>query len=639
MKVSYSWMKEFVDVPVDAGGLAHALEIAGDTLMDFEVTVNRPDCLSVFGLARETAAIFHLPPPQLPPLQQGEDLRQFEGNAGTYSDGPAPLAITLEDPDLCPRYCGQIFTGVRVAPSPDWLRKKLEAGGLRSINNIVDITNLVLLELGQPLHAFDYRKLAGGAIRVRRARNGEKLMMIDGRERRLADTILAIADAERPQAVAGVMGGMDSEVSDTTDTLLLESAYFQPTSVRKTARALELSTDASYRFERGADPNLQAIACRRAAFLFEQLAGARAHAILDVRHHLPQLPRVHLRPERVERVLGLRIDPAFIREALTSLHFREVSDNLWEAPSFRVDISREIDLIEEVARLYGYNRFPDTLPAAERKYQNDYPTYALEQAAGRFLQAASIDEACTFSLIDPSSSRLDAKQERYRLKNPVAETASELRTSLIPGLLDSVDYNLRHKNERARLYEIGRVFPSCGEHIALGIVITGDFLDLKGVIEGLLSALNYPAPEIKKKALVVGDQVIGSIDTAGVEGTTVQACEIMLDLLNRAERKPLVYVPIVTFPSVERDASFILNEAVPYSRLMDSLRKLQIPELRTCKLLDRYRGKNIPAGKISITLRFVFQSPSCTLTSEEVDLLYAKIITEFTSAVGAEARK
>lgn len=647
MKVSYNWLKERVPVSANAREIARTLtmagtqlesiqEVANDVTLDFEITVNRPDCLSINGLAREVGALLQVTPKPLPELPQIKviEARQSEGS---YAVGEKHLKIVLEDPELCPRYCGQIITGVKVGPSPSWLRQKLEVCGVRSINNIVDATNYVMLELGQPLHAFDYDKISGGTIRVRRAHN-ESLVLLDGKDRKLQDPMLVIADSDRPVALGGIMGGKDSEVSESTTTVLLESAYFQPASVRKTAKRLELSTDASFRFERGVDYKLQAYACRRASAMMVEIAGAKAHAVLDVNFGSFPPKVIELRPPRIERVLGEKIPDEFATHALKDLGFIQKGEKKWEVPSFRVDVSLEIDLIEEIARLYGYNKFADTLPEGEKKYQEDYPTFQLERDFSQFLKACRIDEAYTYSVVNPNSPYVP-KTERTRIINPVTETAAELRDSLIPNLVESLEYNLRHRNREVRLFEIGHVFLKDGEKTALGIALLGEYRELKGIIEGALPTLHYSSPTFRKGRIFLGDQKIGEIKQLSVDSNAVQVCEIFLTDLISIPTKPVIYQPINPYPFVERDTSLLLAETISYNQIEETFRGLQISELRSFVLVDRYQGANTPPGVVSLTFRLVFQAADRTLTSEEVDRLYAKIVDEFAKSFGAELRK
>lgn len=642
MKVSYNWLKKVVDIPVDADALSRALTMAGiqlesrqdngdDVTLDFEITVNRPDCLSVYGLAREIGVLFQSPAPALAELHPCEILT-FRNQEGRYSAAGNDVRILIEDADLCPRYCGQLITDVKIQPSPTWMQQRLEASGIRSINNVVDITNYVLLELGQPLHAFDFDRLSGSTIRVRKARN-EKLLMIDGKERLIKEEMLAIADAQRVVAVAGVMGGMETEVTNSTTTVLLESAYFQPSSVRRTAKALELSTDASYRFERGVDYKMQATACRRAAALLEQCSGGIAHAVLDVAPGKFVPAEIRLRHQRIARILGQQIDPHLADDILTVLGFIKKAEHLWQVPSFRVDIFREIDLIEEIARHNGYNNIPSTLPKTDKRYQSDYPTLELERAAGQFLRGAGFDEAYTYSFVP------DAGTDGVRIVNPISETAATLRTSLLQNLQESIAFNLRHRNDHARLFEIGRVFLKSGEKIALGIAALGEYRHIKGIIETMFEALQYEKPSFHEGSITLQNAEVGRFSQTDLESHPLQLCEIHLsDLIAQPNRK-IRYQPVIPYPFVERDISFLIQENVNYSELDEAFRKLSLPALTVWKLIDRYTGENTPAGKVSLALRFIFQAPDRTLTSEEVDRMFDQIVKGLNQDFQIELRK
>jgi phenylalanyl-tRNA synthetase beta chain len=643
MKVSYLWLEEISGVEADLDTLIAKLTniglkledkrpVANDISLDLEITVNRPDCLSHYGVAREIVAAFQLPSIVYPEIHPDIPVR-VHGTSGNYQD----LKIVLEDPQLCPRYCGQLLTGVKVGPSPDWLKQRLDSCDIRSVNNIVDVTNYVMFELGQPLHAFDYDKLAGKTIRVRRAKN-EKLVMIDGKERLLTESMLVIADAEKAQGVGGVMGGQESEVSENTTNVLLESAYFVPSTVRLTRKALDLSTDASFRFERGVDPLLQDVAIRRAALLLEQIAGAKVHPVLDVNVMQTRQHQLKLRPERISRILGEPVNQDFVETVLTSLGFLQEEKNLWTVPSFRVDVAREIDLIEEIARHFGYNNFPSTLPEGGIKYQEDYPTYWLERAVSQFLQGAQVDEAVTLSFVNQSSPFI-TPAKRIRLLNPISETANELRNSLIPGLLESIDLNLRHRNRDVRLFEIGHTFHPDGEKVKLGIAVISDYQDLKGIVEGTLISLQYSKPEVKDGKIFVNEIELGEINQYDIEGNTIHTAELSLSDLIQLPKTKTKYKPIIPYPPIERDITFVIDEQIPYSKMEDVFKQLAIQEIRSFKLIDRYQGKNTEPGKVNLTFRIIFQSENRTLLSEEVDALCAKIVTEFARSFGAELRK
>lgn len=646
MKISYNWLKEFVDVSVSARELSEKLTFSGiklegtehdgeDTIFDFEIVVNRPDWLSIHGVAREVGALYGLEVKK--PYLANCNVQRVEATEGSGTYQGRKLRIVLEDPDLCPRYCGQIITGVKVGPSPEWVQQKITKCGMRPVNNVVDITNLVMLELGQPLHAFDYEKISEGTIRVRRAHD-EKFVTLDGKDRVLKDPMLIIADARVPVGIGGVMGGKDSEVTESTTTLLLESAYFEPASIRKTRRALDMSTDASYRFERGADHNMQAMACRRAAFLFEELAGGKYSEVLQVTARRFSTIEVPLRASRVQRVLGVAIEEDSIHRILLALGFQRKSDVTWEVPSYRVDVHREIDLIEEIARHHGYNSFPDTLPETDRKYQADYPSYMLERRISDLLRASGIDEASTYSFVNAASVYVGG-EPRVKILNPISETASELRSSLLPGLYEAVEFNIHHRNETVKLFEIGRVFLKDSERISLGIAMTTDFRVLKGIIQELFPALNYPAPSFEENKIIVGGHTVGSFQQRAIGPFTVQACEIFITDWLLLPQMRHVYREIIPYPFVQRDVTFLLPETVIYGDLEKAISALAMSDLQSFQLIDIYKGSNTPAGKTAFTFRLVFQRRDRTLTSEEVDTLYDKIVNAFASQFGAELRK
>jgi phenylalanyl-tRNA synthetase beta chain len=467
---------------------------------------------------------------------------------------------------------------------------------------------------------------------VRKAQN-EKLVMIDGKERLIDDTMLAIADAQRAVAVGGVMGGMETEVTDSTTTVLLESAYFQPSSVRRTAKLLELSTDASYRFERGVDYKMQATACRRAAALLAEIAGGTPHAVMDVAPGKFIQPEIRLRHQRITRILGQHIDPHLADNILTALGFIKKSEHLWQVPSFRVDVAREIDLIEEIARHNGYNNIPSTLPKTDKKYQADYPTFEMERAVNQFLRGAGFDEAFTHSYGTGS------ENEAIKILNPISETMSTLRTSLLPNLQQSIEFNTRHRNENVRLFEIGRVFLPYGEKIALGIAAMSEYREIKGVVESLFEALQYDQPTFGNGSIQCNGPQIGSFQQISIEGYPLQLCEIYLSDLQQQPKRQLRYQQVIPYPFVERDVSFIISNQVSFSQLETTFHNVKLPNFTSWKLIDRYSGKNIPEGKVSLTLRLIFQAPDRTLTSEEVDAMYDQIVQRLSQDFAIELRK
>jgi phenylalanyl-tRNA synthetase beta chain len=355
--------------------------------------------------------------------------------------------------------------------------------------------------------------------------------------------------------------------------------------------------------------------------------------VMQTRQH-----QVELRPERIERILGEPVDQSFVETVLTGLGFVQEEKNRWTVPSFRVDITREIDLIEEVARHFGYNNFPSTLPEGGIKYQEDYPTYGLERAVSQFLQGARVDEAVTLSFVNQSSPFIKPEKS-IQILNPISEAANELRNSLIPGLLESIDLNLRHRNRDVRLFEIGHTFHPHGERVMLGIVLIGDYQELKGIVEDAIVALQYPEPEVKDGKILIGEIELGDISQYDLEGNTVYAGELSLSDLIQIQKIKTKYKPIIPYPPIERDLTFVIDEQVPYSKMEGVFKQLAIPEIRSFKLIDRYKGKNAEPGKVNLTFRIIFQSENRTLLSEEVDALCAKIVAEFARSFGAELRK
>ena len=534
MKILVSWLREFVTVPVSLDELVAALNMRGfevaavelpppgvgrsgedEAVLDLEITTNRPDCLSVVGIAREVATIYDTPlhPPGLP----GSDTRLVSGaspspagNAG--NDTPS---VTLEETALCPRYTAALVD-VNVSESPAWMTARLQAVGIRPINNVVDASNYVLMELGHPTHAFDLDRLAGREIRIRRARDGEQLRTLDGVDRRLTREMLVIADAERAHAVAGVMGGADSEVSQGTRVVALESAFFQPVSVRRTSKQLGLSTEASYRFERGADISQPVVALERVRALLERIGAGRARGPVIDRYPTPRAPgRITFRHSQIRRLLGQSIDPAFVVRTLAHLGFTLVAlrdagaqdgDSWWEVtvPAYRVDVTREVDLIEEVARHYGYDRLPMTFPALTQPPSPAGPWIERNRMVRQILTASGFSEAVTVAFVEqPAAAAFHRADDLVALANPLSEKLAVLRPSLLPGLVDSLVHNCRRERRDVRLFEIGNCFSRAGgETSSVAMACTGvatvdhwsgggrpvDFFDVKGVVERLLDA-------------------------------------------------------------------------------------------------------------------------------------------------------
>ena len=689
-----SWLRELVDVPVGVDELADRLTMCGfevgavepwpadprdpegaqDAVLDLEITTNRPDCLSVLGIAREVATAY------------GTELRMPPATTAETDPGAADaIAITIEDPDLCPRYAGALAQ-VTVGPSPPWLARRLEAADVRPINNVVDVTNYVMLELGHPMHAFDLERLAGPEIRVRRARAGETVRTLDGADRTLDLDTLVIADAERPQAVAGIMGGAASEVGADTRTIVLEAAWFDPISVRRTSRRLGLATDASYRFERGADVAAPPAAIRRAHRLLADIGAGTPRGALVDRFPAPPAPvEVRLRHARLGRVLGQTVDESFVAPALARLGFEptpEAEDDgpVWRVrvPTFRVDVRREEDLIEEIARHHGYDEIPTTFPALTRPAPAPGPWRARDRLVRRLLTGAGFSEAVTYGFVEEAAARAvhPAPGDVVALRNPLSERGAVLRPSLIPGLVDAVVHNRRRERHDVRLFEIGSRFRlGDGETPALGVAVAGagtaahwsaparpaDLFDLTGVIARLCSGFGLEASFEPASAgqLVAGrrarvhvgtgdDRAVlgeaGQLDPAlaearGMPGSDpVYVAELDLRRLDLGAFDRLRAAPVPRHPSVTRDLSVEIDDALPAAQVRDTIRAAAGPTLAEVVEVDRYTGSGVAAGAVSLSIRLTFRAPDRTLTDTEVQRSTDAVLQALTQAHRAKQR-
>ncbi len=512
MRLVCPWLSDFVRVPVDPETMAHEIGLRGFEVaaieqgplpvIDFEITANRPDCLSHLGLAREASAIWELPL-QMPELRVQP--------AGEPADAAHAVDVDVRDAALCPRYCAQVFE-VTVGRSPDWLQARLEAAGVRPINNIVDVTNYVMLELGQPMHAFDLAKLDGRRLVIRRALPGERLRTLDGVERTLRDDMLVIADATRATAIGGVMGGAESEIDGTTRWIALESAYFQPASIRRTSRRLGLKSEASARFERGADVNAPPLGIARAAALFHQVGAGRPAGPLIDRYDAPRPPlQVRLRAARIARLLGQTVPSADVSRILLALGFLVVEEPcgtepgwLVTVPTFRVDVTREVDLIEEVGRHYGFDRLPVTFPALAAPQAPPDPGITRDRLIRQVLTAAGFSESMTFAFIERAAALpfCEPGIEPAAIANPLSENFAVLRPSLLPGLIDSCAHNRRRGRRDVRLFETGSRFTASGEGRGVGIAWSGGTSPLhwtaSGARRGLLRSQGCRAAALRR---------------------------------------------------------------------------------------------------------------------------------------------
>lgn len=690
MNISYNWLRDLVPTERSPGDVAAQLTRVGlavegvhehgsDHVLDLDLTSNRPDCLSHLGVARELSVI------------DGIDVIVPEDPA----EIPIPTALaseiaSIEDGDLCYRFTARIIRNVKVGPSPQWLVDRLEAVGERSINNVADITNYVMLELGQPMHAFDLDRLAGGRIVVRRARAGEMITTLDEVERKLDRDVLAICDAEKPVAIGGVMGGLDSSITEATGNVLLEVAYFDRASIRASSRRLNLATEASYRFERGVDIQNLKRASDRAANLICELAGGEKGDFADVYPNRKSVVAVDTDdlPAAVRRLTGLQVDHQECVRILGALGIsaRDTDENTFVVPSWRHDISIEEDLVEEVARHAGYENIADELPPAYHagEYQ---PTEHRERALRQVLTDIGFDEAISYSFIDtshddvfePVPGLIDERAEEpfVMLRDSVIEGAVRMRPGMLPGLLAAVRHNFNHQRRDLRLFELGRVFTTAAgedglpsETELLSLVVTGgeagegrklatrelDFYDAKGGVEAALEALGFKNVEFSPaqvrhlrqgqsatisyqgKPLGYVGRLAEDIATAYKFRQPVYVAELNLTTLLQEPTSASVYCPLPRFPSVSRDVSLLVDRGVEFSSIVAAIRAQNYDLCRGVSFVDVYEGKGLGAGERSLTIRLDYRSDERTLVEDEVEAVHSAILAALASDLGVKQR-
>ena len=656
---------------------------SGDVLFDLEVTPNRPDLNSVIGIARELAAVtgnaLCVPDPQ--PTATGSEPVDRQ------------VVVRLDAPDLCPRYTARVIRGLRVGPSPDWLRQALEGVGLRSINTVVDVTNFVMLETGQPLHAFDLQRLARDAegrttVIVRRAHEGEVFVTLDGQERRLGPDHLLIADTEKGLALAGVMGGLHSGINEGTVDILIESAYFAPTGIRRTSKALGLRTDASYRFERGADIAASDLASRRCAELILKLAGGQLSPGVVDAHPEPKAPRsIELRHAKVNALLGLQLSAEEIDGPLLRLGLvqdteggssGETSTSRFRIPTFRVDLKREIDLIEEVARLYGVERIPSTPPRGalgSHPFDQRYDRFAQVR---ELLSGLGLTEVQGQTLIG-SSGILNGEPESWvRLENPLSSEMDCLRPSLLPGILTLLSHNQHRKSPDLQVFELGRTFlrtaAGLQERWRLAIGLTGlrrpefwsgadrdaqcDLFDLKGILEDLFDRMGLRAvawtrrPEptalfIESADLSLGGRLplgeLGQVQPGVARLHDLRApvflAEIQLETVLDRSNPERSFKALPQFPEVRRDLALILPESTSHDAVLNTIRQAKPNHLEKVELFDVFRGKHVAEGHKSVAYAFTYRSQERTLKDDEVGTAQSRVIEALRSKLGAQIRE
>jgi phenylalanyl-tRNA synthetase beta chain len=603
-----------------------------DRVFDVVPTVNRVDLLSMVGLAREVAALLdgelHLPAIDDPEIVDEE-----------------AVDVTIEDFERSPRYIGRVFRDVRIGPSPQWLRSRLYLAEMRSISNVVDVTNYVMHVFGSPLHAFDRTKLAGGRIVVRRARPGEELRTLDGTLRTLTHEDLVIADAERAVALAAIMGGEDSEVSDDTTDLLLEAANFEPIGILRSSERLALRTAGSNRWEKGVDPYLAEPAAKLASRMIVDLAGARMTGHVDVHDGLPQPPVVRLRPERAEHLIGMEVPPDEQRGILEGFGFEVTPEWDVTVPTWRArEVTREVDLIEEVARAV-LDRVPRTLPLRRHVRGRLSKDQRLRRVVEDVLVGAGLSEAYTWSL-----AASDPRPDAIRLPDPMTSDQAILRTTVLPGLVEAARTALDVGASEVGLFEIARVYLPSGaslphEHWRLGAVVQGGYGAAKGVAEALYEALHLELRVRRAthpllhpgKAAETEAGVLGELHPTLLEGDW-GALELDLDTLFEPVPDRIVYEDVITYPAVEQDIAVAVDEDVEAGALVDAARGAGGPLLRDVRVFDVYRGDQVGAGRKSVALHLSFQSPERTLTDEEAAELRGRIVSALAEKLGAELR-
>jgi phenylalanyl-tRNA synthetase beta chain len=686
MNISYSWLKDLVETNLTPSEIAENLTKVGlavegihqhgdDFVFDIDLTSNRGDCLSHLGVARELAAV----------KSEVLSLRS-EAEPDSRLKTQNSRLVTIEDEDLCHRFTARIIKNVKIAPSPQWLVDRLEAIGQRSINNVADITNYVMHELGNPMHAFDFNKLAERRIIVRRARAGEKMQTLDEVEREFSNNMLLICDAEKPIAVGGVMGGLNSSISDETTDVLLEVAYFKRDSIRQTSRKLGLTTEAAYRFERGVDIENLIRASNRATELIIEYAGGDADEFVDIFPTKFEEKSVELRHEKIKALTGLDVEPTEVVRILNKLGLKTQDSRLFTVPSWRHDISIEEDLVEEVARHVGYDKIGEELPPAfsAGEYQ---PTEIRKKSLRQALANLGFDEAISYSFIDTKNddnfalipNLIDEKADEkfVTLQDSIIENAVRMRPSLLSGLLDAVRTNFNHQRKDIKLFELGKVFATSANETGLpkeqelfSLAVTGgevlegrkmvtrelDFYDAKGALEMALDAINLPPLEFKPKEIKhlrqgqsaeisFNGKSVGSIGRINDEIAAsykfkqpVFVAEIDLQTLLAEKEQAVFYRPLSKFPAITRDVSLLVKRSTNFSEIIQTVESQGFELCKDVSFVDVYEGKGMADDERSITIRLEYRSDERTLIEAEVEEIHAKILSAIETNLGAKQR-
>ncbi|MCE5324446.1 phenylalanine--tRNA ligase subunit beta [bacterium] len=694
MKLSTNWLREYININYALDELATKLTMAGleveetiplskeaiakaggsgtsdDVVWDVKVTPNRGDWLSVLGVARECAPLVGANA-KMP----ATDVKGSEPPTSEY------IKIRIDDPDLCRRYVGIVVRGVEIKESPGWLKDRLIAAGMRPINNVVDVTNYVMLELGQPLHAFDYKLLHDSQIIVRRAKPGEVIVSLDGQERKLEEDMLVIADSDRAVALAGIMGGIDSEISEQTQDILIESANFNSTSIRRTSKHLGLVTESSYRYERSVDPSIAPIAAMRAAQLIGELGnGTVSKGMVDIYPSRVEPLEITARPKRVNDILGTDIDASSMVDYLNSLEIEaSLQDGLLicRVPTFRVDITREIDIVEEVGRVYGYESFAATLPKSSLQGK-DSPEGLFRDRVRRILMTCGCQEALTHSLVSSSLTAMTGKSDiSLGVRNPLTEDLDAMRTDLFPNLLQVIARNQSYGTNDVSVFEVGKVYfktqnADHGERLSIAGAMIGnmatsawslpeealqvDFYTCKAIVENLLDGLGiekaeYKAAEVPMLHATRAAKIIIEDNEVGILGEVAPDVRESFDLRGRpyvfeldfnaliaASPKIIKYKEPARFPALYRHLAVVVDDKVEYTKLERLVQGSGKGLVADVDLLDVYKGEQIGLGRRSLTISIVFRSQEKTLTDDEVNSVLTGIKEVLTGELGASFR-
>ena len=666
MKISLNWLKDYVQTALSAEQIAEMLSNAGfphegieyldgDAVIDLEITSNRGDCLGYIGVAREVAALTgaELKLPQITLLESEKSAAKI-------------LAVEIEEPTLCRRYTGRIIEGVKIGTTPDWMRKRLEAVGIRSVNNVVDATNYAMMETGQPPHAFDFDKISGGKIIVRKARAGERITSIDGSKCDLDTQMLVIADAGKPVAIAGVMGGLDSEVSNSTTTILLEDAHFAPLSVRTTSRKLALASEASFRFERNVDvENIEWASQRCAQLIIEVAGGKAASGGVDCYPSKTAAKQITQKAANVKRLLGIEVPSQKVQQILASLKFAPQidGDNITcTVPSWRSDVHRPADLIEEVARIYGYDKIPLEHKIKIQVVPEDKRQKTVK-AVCSYLNSCGYFETINVTFVEEAIAALFSSdvQKSLSVKDVSRKTANILRQNLIGSLFSVLKTNLNAKNRPCRIFEIADTFVPSGdvlpiEKTRIGLVTDGDLRELRGVIETLIANIGkhakidfVPAELAWSQAgaeILVNGKVTGYLGAASkavldkFDIKDIKPCAAELDLAMLCELmgEPFKVRHIPRYPAIERDLSVIVDQQTAWADISAAVAKAAPAILENLDFVDIYCGKGIEKGKKSVTLSLRFRDEDGTLTHQTVDGFEKNIIESLSKNAGAKLR-